>query len=161
MERETQMKKIVIGLAAALAMGGATAVIAQETGSIGGAENYGSLISSLGTSTAPDLTAFSDTSSVSCVKVSTLAEDGSNNAAALDSAISANQDKLSTLHSGISANQTFIDRVESSCAVAELDPSQILVVESSADGAFTVWIDDRAGAGGASTMESGASTSGG
>ncbi len=178
-------RAIRFGLAAALVIGGASAAIAQDpetkatgdamapapaqgegvsdevTGSIppADAENFGQLISGLETSTAPDLTAFAATSTIDCVKVSEL--QGAEEASALDNAITQNQDKLSALHSGIQANQAFIDQVQSNCAVAELDPTKILLVESDPTG-FKVWVDDRAmAAGGAMGTDAGAGANSG
>jgi hypothetical protein len=157
------MNRVIrFGLAAAFVVGGASVAFAQETGSIpAGQENFGQLISGLQTSTAtpPDLTAFNASSTVNCVKVSALQTDASNNAAALDNAISQNQANLTSLRTSIQGNQAFLDKVESSCAVAELDPSHILMVESEAGGAYKVWIDDRAMAGGGMDAGAGASTS--
>jgi hypothetical protein len=149
-------RAIRFGLAAALVIGGASAAIAQDpetkatgsdvTGSVpAGEENFGQLISGLQTTTAPDLTAFADTSTVDCVKVSTL--QGAEEASALDNAITQNQAQLTSLHGSIQGNQAFLDKVEASCAVAELDPTKILMVESEADGTYKVWFDDRTGAG--------------
>jgi hypothetical protein len=153
------MKLIELGVAAALLIGGGSAAIAQETGSIAaGEDSYSSLITALPTATAPDLTAFTDTATVTCVKVSTLPEDATNNAAALDAAISANQSALTTLQGGVQANAAFMAKVGESCAVADLQPTQILWVQSEADGTWKVIIDDRAAAGGAmgtSTTSSG------
>jgi hypothetical protein len=147
------MNRLVsFGVVAALVVGGASAVLAQETGSIP-EDNYGSLITFLPTATAPDLAAFTDTSTVNCVKVSTLPEDATNNAAALDAAITANQQNLTTLQGSIQANAAFLAKVEQSCAVAEFDPTKILGVQTEADGSFKVWLDDRAMAGGAMGAE--------
>jgi hypothetical protein len=148
-EKDIEMNRLIkLGLAAAFVVGGASAALAQETtGSIpsgSAATNYGELISKLPAVTAPDLTAFNDSSTINCVKVSTLTEDGSNNAAALDAAVTENQQALSTMQSSIQGNQAFLDKVQSSCAVASVEPAKILAVESGADGAFTVYLDDRA-----------------
>lgn len=153
---------IKLGLVTAFAIGGASAAIAQDaaagasgdvTGSIGGATNFGSLIATLQAGSTPDLTAFTDTSTINCVKVSTLSEDGANNAAALDSAVSMNQDKLTSLHSSIEANSAFMTKVESSCAVADLDVNNILAVEGDATAGFTVYLDDRSMAGDAMSTQ--------
>jgi hypothetical protein len=76
----------------------------------------------------------------------------------LDAAITANQQNLTTFHSSFQTNTAFLDKVESSCAVADLDPTKILLVQSEAGGAFKVWIDDRAMAGGAMGTDAGATT---
>jgi hypothetical protein len=159
-EKDIQMNRLIrLGVAAALVMGGTSAVLAQETGSVpAGEDSLSSIITMLPTATAPDLTAFTDTSTVNCVKVSTLPEDATNTAAALDTAITANQTQLGTLHSGIQANAAFITKVQESCAVAEFDPTKILGVQAEADGSYKVWLDDRAMAGGAMGTDAGATT---
>jgi hypothetical protein len=158
--KDIQMNRVIrFGVAAALVVGGASVALAQETGSIPpGQENYGQLISGLqtGTATPPDLTAFTETSTVNCVKVSTL--QGAEQASALDNAITQNQANLTALQSSVGGNEPFLSKVEESCAVAELDPAQILMIESEAGGAFKVWIDDRAMAGGAMGAGAGATT---
>lgn len=170
-EKDFEMNRLIkLGLAAAFMVGGASYAIAQdaapaepapmapaapgaeagaaapaETGSIGApATTYGELITKMQSATAPDLTAFADTSTINCVKVSTLQEDGSNNAAALDTAVTDNQEALSSMQSAIQGNQAFLDKVMSSCAVAEVDPTKILSVEAGSDGSYTVYLDDRA-----------------
>ncbi len=161
-EKDIQMRLIELGVAAALVIGGASVAIAQETGSVpAGEESFSSLISKLPTATAPapDLTAFTDTATVNCIKVSTLPEDATNTQAALDTAISANQQGLTSLQSSVQANAAFMTKVEQSCAVAELQPSQILAIESEAGGAWKVYIDDRAMAGGAMGTDAGAGAS--
>jgi hypothetical protein len=157
------MRLIELGVAAALVIGGASAALAQETGSIAaGEESFSSLITKLPTATAPapDLTAFTDTATVTCVKVSTLPEDATNTAAALDTAISANQQGLTSLQTSVQANAAFMTKVEQSCAVAELQPNQILAIESETGGAWKVYIDDRATAGGAMGTSTTTSTGG-
>ncbi len=157
-EKDIQMNRLIrLGVAAALVMGGTSAVLAQETGSVpAGEDSLSSLITMLPTATAPDLTAFTDTATVNCVKVSALPEDATNTAAALDAAITANQQNLTTLQSGIQANAAFITKVQESCAVAEVDPTKILGVQAEADGSYKVWFDDRAIAGGAMGTDAGA-----
>ena len=159
--KDIQMNGLIrFGVAAALVVGGASVALAQETGSIPAGESFSSLISKLPTATAPapNLTAFTETAAVTCVKVSTFPEDATNTQAALDAAITANQQGLTSLQSSVQANAAFMTKVEQSCAVAELQPSQVLAVESEAGGAWKVYIDDRAMAGGAMGTGAGATT---
>ena len=121
-----------------------TSVDATATGSVG---NYGSVISGLQSSNTVDLTAFNDQSTVNCVGVSTLQGDASNNAQALDNAISKNQDKLTSLRTSVSSNTELMTKLEASCTTAQIEgftPEDIVSVQSGADGTFTFYIDDRA-----------------
>lgn len=119
-------------------------VDATATGSVG---NYGSVISGIQSSATADLTAFNDQSTVNCVGVSTLQGDATNNAQALDNAISKNQEGLTTFRSSLQSNTALWTKLESSCTTAQiqgLTPEKILAVQSGADGSFTFYIDDRA-----------------
>jgi uncharacterized protein YlxW (UPF0749 family) len=127
--------------AGASTSGVSTSVDATTTGSVG---NYGSLISTLQAGTNADLTAFNDSSTINCVKVSSMQGSADANAQALDNALDKNQDKLTTLRSSISGNTAFVDKVEASCSMPDLDTNKIVAVESGASGQFTVYIDDRA-----------------
>ena len=152
-----------LGLAAALLLGGTAIVNAEDaaapklgakaganaavdattTGSIG--KNYGSLISSLQSGAAVDLSAFNESATVNCVGVSSLQGDANNNAAALDNAISKNQSNVTSLHAGIEANAALMTKLETSCAgIAGFDVDKVLSVESGADGSWTFYVDDRA-----------------
>ena len=143
------MKSVAKFLIAALLVGASPFVaVAQDaaapattdpmtTGSIG---NYGSLISSLNAGKMADLATFTATSTVNCVKVSTLKGDASADATALDNALSKNAAKVTDLKAAINAKADF---------KAKLDPTtcpvdDVVAVTTEADGSFTVYIDDRA-----------------
>jgi hypothetical protein len=109
----------------------------MTTGSVG---NYGSLISSLNAGKMADLTTFTATSAVNCIKVSTLKGDASADATALDNALSKSATQVTDLKAAINAKADF---------KAKLDPTtcpvdNVVAVTTEADGSFTVYIDDRA-----------------
>ena len=109
----------------------------MTTGSVG---NYGSLISSLNAGKMADLSTFTATSTVNCVKVSTLKGDASADAKALDNALSKSATQVTDLKTAINAKADF---------KAKLDPTtcpvdDVVAVTTEADGSFTVYIDDRA-----------------
>jgi hypothetical protein len=151
-----------LGLAAALLVGGATVTIAEDaaagakagvkagtavdattTGSVG-TQNYGSLISSLQAGTTADLTAFNESSTVSCVGVSSL--QGGGDAAALDNALTQNEANVTSLRSSIEGNAELMTKLETTCAasIPDFTVQDIISVETGADGAFTFYVDDRA-----------------
>lgn len=151
-----------LGLAAALLIGGANATIAQDAGAEAGAEagaavdpgttgsigqpTYDSLITSLQAGTAPDLTTFTASSTVNCVGISSLQGDATADPAALDTALTDNQDAMTSLRSSIEGNADLMTSLETTCAasIPEFDVQNIVAVEAGADGAFTFYVDDRA-----------------
>jgi hypothetical protein len=172
------MKQIVkLGLAAALAFGASTAVLAQATVDYGGDAsgkaatdikvkpnnmganaagsvdatttgsvntNYGQLISNLQTSGDVDVSGLASASDVNCVMVSSLKGDANGNAQALDNALSKNQSNIASLQGKFDAS--LLSKVETSCDVADVtgfSAKNIIGVETGADGAYTLYIDDR------------------
>jgi hypothetical protein len=169
-KKETLMNKIAIGLAAVLMLGTASAASAVDvkagaqvdagaavttdaagaaadattTGSVNASANYGQLISGLNSTQEVDLSAFNDSSTLNCVTVSTL-QGNSDNGASLDSAIAAGEAKKATLQGNIQSNTALWSKIQASCTgVADLTLEDVLWIESGADGAFTVYVDDRA-----------------
>lgn len=154
------MNKIIkLGLATMLLVGGATAAYAEDataaaagavksttsaaagaavdattTGSIG---NFGSLISSMNAGARVDLSSVTDASTVNFVKVSTLTEA---DPAAIDAALKTKAEAMTTLHADIEANAALKAKLEA----AGYSSGDVLAVETSADGALTLYIDDRA-----------------
>lgn len=129
--------KLIAALVVATALG-ATPMVAY--GQAGAMANYGSLISSLNANKMADLTTFTATSTVNCVKISTLKGDASGDATALDNALSKNSAGVTSLKASIEANADL---------KAKLDPTtcpvdDIVAVTTEADGSFTVYVDDRA-----------------
>jgi hypothetical protein len=151
-EENPEMKSIVKLAAAALLVAGlpfaawaqdaaapaaTTTTDPMTTGSIG---NYGSLISSLQAGKMADLSTFTDTATVNCVKVSTLKGDASADATALDNALSKNATAVTDLKTSINTNAAFKAKLDAAtCPVDD-----VVAVTTEADGSFTVYIDDRA-----------------
>ena len=102
--------------------------------------NYGSLISSLNAGKMADLTKFTDTSTVNCVKVSTLKGDASADATALDNALSKNAAQVTSLKTSINGNAALKAKLDT----AKCPIDDIVAVTTEADGSFTVYVDDRA-----------------
>lgn len=152
-------KLIKLGLVAAFVVGGAGAVLAEDaaataagaaknstaaaagaavdattTGSIG---NFGSLISSMNAGAKVDLSTVTDASTVNFVKVSALTDA---DPAAIDAALKTKADAMTTLHADIEANAALKAKLEA----AGYTTDKVLAVETGADGALTVYIDDRA-----------------
>ena len=149
-----------LGLAAAVVLGGASLANAEDTkvkpnaaagastdltttGSVNA--NYGVLISSLQAARSVDLASFSSDSTIECVKVSSLKAEGSNNAQALDNAITKNRADLDSWQTGLKAKTDLMAKIKASCGLTtDVDVKDILAIRSGADGAFTVYFDDRA-----------------
>jgi hypothetical protein len=116
---------------------------ATTTGSVNA--NYGSLISNLQAGKSADLASFNADSTIDCVKVSSLKGDGNNNAQALDNAITKNQANLDTWQSGLGSNAGLLADIKTSCGLTtDVDVKDVLAIEGGANGAFTVYLDDRA-----------------
>ena len=164
------MNKFAIGLAAVLMLGTASAASAVDvkagaqvdagaavstdaagaaadattTGSVNANANYGQLISGLNSNQEVDLSAFNDSSTLNCVTVSSL-QGNSDNGASLDSAMTAGEAKKATLQGNIQSNTALWSKIQASCTgIADLALEDVLWIETGADGAFTVYIDDRA-----------------
>ena len=101
---------------------------------------YGSVISSLSGSAAIDLSGVTDEANVTIVLLSSLQGNADTEAAALDQALSANADAMTTLHSNVEANATIKAKLEAEGYTSD----DVVALTSSADGAVTVYVDDRA-----------------
>ena len=101
--------------------------------------NYGSLISSLNAGKMADLATFTSTSTVNCVKVSTLKGDASADATALDNALTKNAAQITSLKTAVGANADLKAKLEA--AACPID--KVVAVTTEADGSFIVYIDDR------------------
>ena len=126
-----------IGQAVDLKAGAATTIDATTTGSIG---NYGELISTLQAKTSADVSSFSDASTVNFVTLSSLQGQAGANAQALDNALAKNQEAMTALHASIEANAALKAKVEAGGFAVD----KVVAVQTSADGAFTIYVDDRA-----------------
>lgn len=131
------MKSVAKFAIAALLVGSSPFVaIAQDAAATA---NYGSLISSLNAGKMADVKTFTSTSTVNCVKVSTLKGDASADAKALDNALTKSATQVTDLKTAINANADL---------KAKLDPTtcpidDIVAVTTETDGSFIVYIDDR------------------
>lgn len=142
---------IKIGLAAAFVLGAGGAVLAQDaapaasgqgdaaadtttTGSIG---DFNTLISTINAGAKVDLAGVTDASTVNFVKVSALPNV---DPAAIDAALTAKPDAVTTLHADIEVNAALKAKLEA----AGYTTDDVLAIQTGADGALTVYIDDRA-----------------
>ena len=101
---------------------------------------YGSVVSSIQGSADVDLSTVTDESKVTIVLLSSLQGDAATEAAALDEALSANADGMTTLHTNIDGNATIKAKLEAEGHAA----SDVVAVKSNADGSVIVYVDDRA-----------------
>jgi cytoskeletal protein RodZ len=101
-------------------------------------DNYGSLISSLQTGAAVDLTTITDTTTVNFVTVSSLKTTGQTNA--LDNALDKNKDAITKLRTDVGAHAVLSAKL----TAANYTADQVVAVVTEADGSVTVYIDDRA-----------------
>lgn len=114
---------------------------ANATAGVAVADNtYASVTSSIAGSAAIDLTTVTDEANVTIVLLSSLEGDAATEAAALDAALSANADAVTTLHSNVEANAAIKAKLEAEGYTSD----DVVAVTSSADGAVTVYVDDRA-----------------
>ena len=101
---------------------------------------YGSVVSSVAGSADVDLSTVTDESKVTIVLLSSLQGNAATEAAALDEAISANADGMTTLHANIDGNETIKAKLEAEGYAS----SDVVAVKSNADGSIIVYVDDRA-----------------
>lgn len=101
---------------------------------------YASVTSSIAGSAAVDLSLVTDEANVTIVLLSALEGDAATEAAALDAALSASADAMTTLHSNIEANAVIKAKLEAEGYTSD----DVVAVASSADGVVTVYVDDRA-----------------
>lgn len=132
---------LIIGSPLAVVAQDAPAPVATDTDpmSTGNADTYGSLISSFQAGKMADLSTFSGTSTVNCVKVSSLKGDASTDATALDKALTDNSAAVTALKTAASGNADLKAKLEA--AACPID--KVVAVTSGTDGAFTVYVDDR------------------
>ncbi len=141
------MKSIAFAMAALLVGGLLLSTTAQRsaptatptdpltTGSVG---SYGLLISSFSAGRMADVATIGSTSTVSCVKISTL-EDVSVDTTALDNALTKNAAQLGSLKLAVSENADLKAKLEDlACPI-----NQVVAVTPAGVGSFTVYIDDR------------------
>jgi hypothetical protein len=115
---------------------------ANAKGNAGGMSDntYGSVVSSISGSSSVDLSTVTDEAKVTIVLLSSLQGNAATEAAALDEALSANADGLTTLHTNIDGNATIKAKLEAEGYAS----SDVVAVKSNADGSVIVYVDDRA-----------------
>ena len=141
-----------LGLAAAVVVGGVGSTLAEDvtaqvgaaagtvvdattTGSIGG--SFDTLLGTMNTGVSADLSAVTDASTVNFVTISSMSGD---DPMKLDEAISTKTDAMASMRASIEANAALKAKLEA----AGYSVEDVLWIETGADGAFTVYIDDRA-----------------
>ena len=121
---------------AAATTGAETSVDATATGSV--QANYGTLISTLNAGKGmTDLSGISADANITVVKLSTLKVEGEANA--LDNAIKKNADAMSSLHASVSGNAALKAKLDADSIAVD----DVVAVTTGADGAVTVYVDDR------------------
>lgn len=101
---------------------------------------FGSVMSSISGSADVDLSAVTDEANVTIVLLSSLQGNAATEAAALDAALSANADAMTTLHANVEGNAAIKAKLEAEGYVA----SDVVAVKGNADGSVIVYVDDRA-----------------
>ncbi|WP_332700691.1 hypothetical protein [Devosia sp.] len=101
---------------------------------------FGSVMSSISGSADVDLSAVTDEANVTIVLLSSLQGNAATEAAALDAALSANADAMTTLHANVEGNAAIKAKLEAEGYVA----SDVVAVKGNADSSVIVYVDDRA-----------------
>jgi hypothetical protein len=101
---------------------------------------YGSVVSSVKGSADVDLSTVTDEAKITIVLLSSLQGDAATEAAALDEALTANADGMTTLHTNIDGNAAIKAKLEAEGHAS----SDVVAVKSNADGSIIVYVDDRA-----------------
>jgi hypothetical protein len=101
---------------------------------------YGSVVSSVKGSADVDLSTVTDEAKITIVLLSSLQGDAATEAAALDEALTANADGMTTLHTIIDGNAAIKAKLEAEGHAS----SDVVAVKSNADGSIIVYVDDRA-----------------
>ena len=124
------------------AVDAAAGVDANAKGNAGGMSDntYGSVVSSIAGSSSVDLSTVTDEANVTIVLLSSLQGNAATEAAALDEALSANADGMTTLHTNIDGNAAIKAKLEAEGYAS----SDVVAVKSNADGSVIVYVDDRA-----------------
>jgi hypothetical protein len=112
-----------------------TSVDATTTGSIGA--SFDTLMTTLNSTSTVDLAAVTDATTINFVTVSSL--QGAD-PAALDTALQAKADAMTSLHASIEGNAALKAKIEAGGYAVD----DIIAVETGADGSFTFYVDDRA-----------------
>lgn len=114
---------------------------ADAMGNAGGMSDntYGSVISSIKAGGAADLSAVTDESTITIVLLSSLQGDATTESQALDNALSADAESLTTVQTNVSGNAAIAAKLEAEGYTA----SDVVAIKTAADGAVTLYVDDR------------------
>ena len=103
-------------------------------------DTFDSVTASIAGSATADLSAVTDEAQVTIVLLSSLEGDAAAGGTALDEALSANAEGMTTLHTNIDGNATIKAKLEAEGYAS----SDVVAVKSNADGSLIVYVDDRA-----------------
>lgn len=132
---------VTVDTPAADAAVGAAASANANANAGGMADNtYGSVVSSIKGSADLDLSAVTDEAKVTIVLLSSLQGDAATEAAALDEALTANADGMTTLHANVDGNAAIKAKLEAEGHTS----ADVVAVKANADGSVVVYVDDRA-----------------
>jgi len=101
--------------------------------------SFNSVAAAISGAADTDLSAVTDESKVTIVLLSSLSGDAATEGADLDSAISANAEAMTSLHANIDGNAAIKAKLEAEGYTS----ADVVAVQSAADGAATVYVDDR------------------
>lgn len=118
----------------------AGAAVDAAASATAGDNTFGSVTSSISTSSSVDLSTVTDQTMITIVLLSSLEGDAAADGAALDEALSANADATATLRANIDGNAALKARLEADGHAA----SDVVAIKSNADGSLIVYVDDRA-----------------
>ena len=104
------------------------------------ADTYDSVTASIAGSATADLSGVTEETQVTIVLLSSLEGDAAAGGTALDEALSANAEGMTTLHTNIDGNATIKAKLEAEGYAS----SDVVAVKSNADGSVVLYVDDRA-----------------
>ncbi|KRA50520.1 hypothetical protein [Devosia sp. Root635] len=102
-------------------------------------DTYDAVTSSIAGSAAVDLAAVTEETQVSIVLLSSLEGDAAAGGTALDEALSANAEGMTSLHANIDGNAAIKAKLEAEGYAS----SDVVAVKTNADSSVTVYVDDR------------------
>ena len=104
------------------------------------ADTYDSVTASIAGSATADLSGVTEETQVTIVLLSSLEGDAAAGGTALDEALSANAEGMTTLHTNIDGNAAIKAKLEAEGYAS----SDVVAVKSNADGSVVLYVDDRA-----------------
>jgi hypothetical protein len=103
-------------------------------------DTFGSVIASLNSDIALDLSAVTEESDITVIALSSLQGNADTESAALDTALSAEAEAHAALHNQVEANAAIKAKLEAEGFAVE----DVVSIKSKADGSVIVYVDDRA-----------------